>query len=510
VTVRLAELVAALSLGIDLGFAQPMEHALRQCRVALRLAECAGLDEHERSTVYYTALLISVGCHGDAHEQAKWFGDDIAVKAIKYRVGLGLRGAAAAMRMLGSGRKPLHRFRVGLEYLLSGHREMDVGAHARLARTLAEHLGLPQPVLDALDAAYESWDGRGWPGDRAGVQIPRAARIAQIAELVEVAHRMGGVETAISRAREERGKRFDPALVDLLSAHADEIFSGLDDLRSWDAVIDAQPALSPSLDGDDFDSALLAIANFVDLKSPWWLGHSGNVAELAAGAGAELGLPASDVQTLRRAGLVHDFGRLGVSNAILDKRGALGAGEWERVRLQPYITERMLRSSAALAPLGAIAAQHCERIDGSGYPRGIAGAAISLHARIVACADAYQSMSEARPHRAALSAHDAANELRRAARAGRLDGDAVDAVLRAAGHRVRRKPKGPAGLTAREIEVLRLLARGHSTKEIARRLAITSKTAANHIEHIYAKIHASNRATASLYAVHHGLLDPEP
>jgi HD-GYP domain-containing protein (c-di-GMP phosphodiesterase class II) len=507
--VRLSELVAALSLGIDLGFAQPMEHVLRQCLIAVRLARHASLDERERSAVYYTALLISVGCHGDAHEQAKWFGDDIAARAIKYRAGLGLRGAVAAMRMLGSGRAPMHRFRVGLEYVLSGHREMDVGAHARLARTLAEHLGLPPAVLEALGSAYESWNGRGWPGERAGDRIPAPARVAQIAETVEVAYRMGGVPSALKRARAERGKRFDPALVELLSARADEIFAGLDDVRSWDAVIHAEPSLSAPLADDDLDAALLAIANFVDLKSPWSLGHSAFVAELAAASGAELALPPPDRRLLKRAGLVHDFGRLGVSNAILDKRGPLAAGEWERVRLRPYITERMLRSSAALAPLGAIAAQHCERLDGSGYPHGLSGAAISLHARVLACADAYQAMREARPHRAALSAHDAANELRRDARTGRLDGDAVEAVLTAAGHRSRQKPERAGGLTAREIEVLRLLARGHTTKEIGRRLAIAPKTAANHVEHIYAKIGATNRATASLFAVHHRLLDPE-
>jgi len=486
-----------------------MEHALRQCLIALRLAERVGLDERARSAVYFTSLLISVGCHADAHEQAKWFGDDIAVKANKYEHGMGLRAAAASMRMLGAGKPPLHRFRLGLEFMISGHREMDITTHANLARTLAQHLGLPEEVLRGLGAAYEQWGGHGWPGERAGEDIPLVSRIAQVAEFVEVAHRMGGIEAATALARKQSGKHFDPALVKLLCARAQEIFEGLDAVSTWNTVIDAEPALAVVIAGEELDGALRAIANFVDLKSPYSLGHSVGVAELAAAAGSIAGLPAQDIETLRRAALVHGFGRLGISNAIWDKPGPLGPGEWERVRMQPYFTERMLHQSPALAPLGAIAVQHRERLDGSGYPRGIGGGALSVSARILGAADAYQAMREPRPHRAARSADEAAKILGAEVRSGRLDGGAVDAVLRAAGHRVRRRREGPAGLTAREIEVLRLVARGLSTKQIAERLVIAPKTAGNHIEHVYAKIEATNRATASLFAVQHGLLPQE-
>jgi DNA-binding CsgD family transcriptional regulator len=198
-----------------------------------------------------------------------------------------------------------------------------------------------------------------------------------------------------------------------------------------------------------------------------------------------------------------------VSNAIWDKRGPLGVGEWERVRLHPYLTERMLHQAESLAPLGAIAVQHRERLDGSGYPRGLPGAAISRPARILGAADAYQAMREPRPHRPERSAGEAAAELRAEVRAGRLDADAVEAVLGAAGHRVARRREGPAGLTAREVEVLRLLARGLANKEIAERLVISPKTVGNHVEHIYAKIGSSSRAAASLFAMQHGLLPEE-
>jgi HD-GYP domain-containing protein (c-di-GMP phosphodiesterase class II) len=330
--------------------------------------------------------------------------------------------------------------------------------------------------------------------------------VATLAEFMEVAHRVSGIDAACAMARRRAGKQFDPRLARLLNLRAVEIFDGLDDVGTWDAVIDAEPALARVLSGDRFDQALEAIACFIDVKSPYTLGHARGVADLAGTAGEQLALGDSEVRALRRAGLVHGFGRLGVSNSIWDKRGPLGAGEWERVRMHPYMTERMLQQSATLAPLGQIAVQLRERLDGSGYPRRLSGNAISRPARILAAADAYQAMLEPRPHRDARTADDAAAQLRAEVHAGRLDGDAAEAVLSAAGHRVRRRREGPAGLTAREVEVLRLLAQGHSNKEIAQRLVISPKTAGNHIEHIYAKIDTSSRATASLFAMQHGLL----
>jgi HD-GYP domain-containing protein (c-di-GMP phosphodiesterase class II) len=248
--------------------------------------------------------------------------------------------------------------------------------------------------------------------------------------------------------------------------------------------------------------------SFADLKSPYMLGHSHAVAELAARAAVEQGLP-DLATTMRRTGFVHDLGRLGISNAIWDKRGTLGPGEWERVRLHPYLTERMLQQSEALGPLGAIAVQHRERLDGSGYPRGLSGSAISRPARILGAADAYQAMREPRPHRLARSPDDAAAELRADAKAGRLDAESVEAVLSAAGHRISRLRDGPLGLTTREVDVLRLLAVGMSNKEIAQRLVITPKTVGNHVEHIYTKIDIRSRAGAGLFPMRHGLLPEE-
>jgi HD-GYP domain-containing protein (c-di-GMP phosphodiesterase class II) len=507
--VRLAELVAALSLGVDLGFGQPMEHVLRQCLIALRLAGCAGLGEQDRVSVYYTSLLVNVGCHADAHEQAKWFGDDIALKSGKYAHELGsVRGTLATMRLIGAGNPTLYRFRVGLEFAVSGHRELDgmISEHARLARMLAEQLELPAAVCEGIGAAYEQWDGRGWPGERRAGEIPVSARIAQLAEFMEVAHRVSGVAGATALASRRAGRQFDPALAGLLCDQAEEVFSGLETTPAWPAVIASEPALAMELAPDQLDRALTAVASFVDLKSPFTLGHSVAVAELAGEAGRRLGLPPEQAVKLRQAGLVHGFGRLGVSNSIWDRPGPLSAGEWERVRMYPYLTERMLHQSAALAPLGEIAVQHRERLDGSGYPRGLSGGAISQPARVLAAADAYASMREPRPHRPARSAQEAVASMQAEVRAGRLDSAAVEAVLEAAGHRLPRRREAVAGLTAREVEVLVLLARGLSNKQIAERLVITPKTAGNHVEHIYVKIGASSRAAAAMFAVRHGLL----
>jgi HD-GYP domain-containing protein (c-di-GMP phosphodiesterase class II) len=486
-----------------------MEHVMRQCLIALRLAERLGLDETERAVVYYVGLLAWVGCHSDAHEQAKWFGDDIALKADLYSADpVGRQLAAYVLRNLGGAENPpLRRARIGLDFVLNGRQWIDGMelSHCAAAADLADQLGLGPNVRGALLHTFERWDGKG-PGKVSGEQIPLSARLVGLADIVEVYHRAGGIEAAVAVAQERRGRQFDPALVDRFAEQAPELLGGLEQAGTWDTVIAAEPALKIELSEAHFDSALEAIADFTDLKCPFTAGHSRGVADLAADAGRQLGLPEADIASVRRAALVHDLGRLGVSNAIWDKPEPLTPSEWERVRLHPYLTERMLASATTLAPLGALAAHHHERCDGSGYPRGQPGDALSIEAKILAAADAYRAMLEPRPHRPARTPDGAEAELRLDVRAGRLDGEAVNAVLAAAGHRVRRRREWPAGLTPREVEVIRLLARGASNKEIARELVISPKTAGNHVEHIYLKIGARTRAAASLYAARHGLL----
>ena len=271
-------------------------------------------------------------------------------------------------------------------------------------------------------------------------------------------------------------------------------------------MIEAEPALAVVVSGERFDAALEALADFADVKSPYFLGHSRAVSELAARGCAHPRTARRRGASPATRGLVHDLGRLGVSNAIWDKRGPLGAGERERVRMHPYLTERMLHASADARAAGARHRAARGAPGRLGLSARALGAAISRPARILAAANVYQAMCEPRPHRPERTAGEAAAELRAEASAGRLDPDATDAVLGAVGYRVPQRRGGPAGLTAREVEVLRLLARGLSNREIAARLVISPKTAGNHIEHIYAKIDASSRATASLFAMQHGLL----
>jgi HD-GYP domain-containing protein (c-di-GMP phosphodiesterase class II)/DNA-binding CsgD family transcriptional regulator len=507
--VRLAELVAMISLGTDLGLGQPMEHAMRQALIALRLAERLGLDDATRAVVYYVGLISWVGCHVDAYEQAKWFGDDLALKADAREVDMtGVAARAFVLSHIGAGKGLGERARVGAEFVAAGRRAAGqmLENHWFATNELAARLGLGERVRESLNQTFERWDGKGVPGEAKGEEILMPARLVNLADVVEVFHRTRGVDAAIAVARERSGSQFDPALVDVLCADAPLLLRDIDALASWPAVIAAEPALEIELSEAELESALEAIADFADLKSPWTLGHSRGVAELAYAATKLYGLSEYDAELVRRAGLVHDLGRLGVSNAIWDKRGRLTAAELERVRMHPYLTDRMLASSEALAPVRANAVQHHERLDGSGYPRGLSGDALTPAGRILAAADAYHAMTEPRPHREAHPPEAAAAELRSGVRRALFDGDAVDAVLRAAGHPVTRRREWPGGLTNREVEVLRLLVRGLSNKEIAEQLVISRRTAGSHVEHIYTKLGVSNRAQASLFAVKHGLM----
>jgi HD-GYP domain-containing protein (c-di-GMP phosphodiesterase class II)/DNA-binding CsgD family transcriptional regulator len=507
--VRLAELIAMISLGTDLGMGQPMEHVMRQSLIALRLAERLGLDDATRAVVYYVGLISWVGCHVDAYEQAKWFGDDLALKADARDVDMaGLAARAFVMSHIGAGRGLADRARLGVEFVGDGRRAVSqmIQNHWLATNELAARLGLGEKVRESLYQTFERWDGKGVPAEAKGEEILMPARLVNLADVVEVFHRTGGVDAAIAVARDRSGTQFDPALVDVFCTEAPLLFRDIDSLTAWPAVIAAEPALEIELSDDELESALEAIADFADLKSPWTLGHSRGVADLACTATKHYGLSEHDAGLVRRAGLVHDLGRLGVSNAVWDKRGPLTAAEFERVRMHPYLTDRMLASSEALAPVRAIAVQHHERLDGSGYPRGLSGDALTPAGRILAAADAYHAMTEPRPHREARTAEAAAAELRSGVRQSLFDGDAVDAVLRAAGHPVKRRREWPAGLTNREVEVLRLLVRGLSNKEVAEQLVISRKTAGSHVEHIYTKLGVSNRAQASLFAVKHGLM----
>jgi HD-GYP domain-containing protein (c-di-GMP phosphodiesterase class II) len=507
---RLAELIAAFSLAMDLGLGQPMEHVLRSWLIAARLGDHVGLEPDQRASLYYTATLGWVGCVADTPEVATWFGDDIAYRGDSYQVDLaGLPLLGFMLRHVGAGTPAMHRLRLAANLVVTGGSAIERGmmSHCLTTGRMAERLGLGADVRDPLQQMFTRWDGKGVPGGVGGEAIALPMRLFHLADIVEVFHRAEGTDAAVEVARDRRGRQFDPAVVDAFCALATDVLGDPATEADWHALIAEEPALQRQLSERELDAALEAIADFTDLRSPSRAGHSRGVADLVALAAAQAGLPDADVVAVRRAALVHDIGLHGVPASILDKAGPLSKSESERMRMHAYYTERMLARPPVLARLGAIASLAHERCDGSGYHRGLAGPAIPATGRLLAAACAYRAMTEPRSHRPAMTAKQATAELRGDVRAGRLDAGAVDAVLSAAGQSHGKRRSGPAGLTPREVEVLTLIARGASSRQVAQELGITAKTAGTHIERIYAKTGASTRSTATLFAMQHGLLD---
>jgi HD-GYP domain-containing protein (c-di-GMP phosphodiesterase class II)/predicted DNA-binding protein (UPF0251 family) len=508
VEVNPGELFAALSLALDLGTGQPLEHALRSCLLTVELADRAGLDDAERADAYHLALLHSIGCTADSPETAARFGNDVRVRAAHAPIdGSSQRELMGFMwRATGPG-DPVHlRARRFAQALAGGPSRAREGlrAHCEVGQRLARLLGLSDGVADALWFVFERWDGKGFPRGKKQDEIPRAARVMHVARDLDVlATSLGSAEAAERVIQNRAGGAYDPAL----TRHAENLIATLPEGSAWEAVA-AQPAGTVPLRGEALDSACAAVGYFADLKSVHTLEHSTGVADLAEAAAWRSGRGEPGASLLRRAGLLHDLGRAAISTAIWDKPGALTEPEWERVRLHPYYTSRALARAERLAPVANVASAHHERLDGSGYPSGTTAPALSQAARLLAAADAFQAMTEPRAHRQALAPEAAAAQLESDAKAGRLDAEAVAAVLSAAGQRSARPPRPtlPNGLTERELEVLRLIARGQSNRETAEQLGLSPKTVGHHVQHVYAKIGVSTRAGAAVFAMEHDLL----
>ena len=384
---------------------------------------------------------------------------------------------------------------------------MFVG-HCEVAQQLAERFGFDQHIIFGLGQLYERWDGKGLPRHIQGEAIAPAVLVVTLAQDMVRFYRLGGLQASLTTARQRKGGAYAPNLVDIFCAHAVELFKGLDQEQSWSEVLRLEPAPQQTLTEDQFENACRVLADFVDIKSIYTLTHSSGVADLSAEAARLSGLPSSDVKTLWRAALVKEIGRTGISSSILEKNSPLNEREWEHVRLHTYYVERIFARTPALSNLGALASLHHERMNASDYHRGLLAANQSLLARILSAADVYHSLTEARPYRPALDAASAAQELHRLVQAGKLDGDAAHFVLLAAGHKTNQaRKKIVAGLSRREVDVLRLLSRGLTIKQIADKLVISDKTADSHIQHIYTKINVSTRVAATLFAMQHQLLD---
>jgi HD-GYP domain-containing protein (c-di-GMP phosphodiesterase class II) len=511
---RWSELMAAISLATDIGMAQPLESGLATCLVATGLAGRLGLTALERQRTYHLALLQHIGCTAASTQVAAVMGDELVMRAHASTLDFADRRQMFTFLLGHVGRtNPVLARPAALARAIA--RGDEIGASVvdvcEAAQMLGRRCGYDERFLSDLGCVLEYWDGKGFPGAVRGEEVPVPARVVQVATLAVAAHRAAGLDGAVALVRDRSGHSLGPVEAAAFLTDAAGLLAPIAGRASlWDEVIAAEPAPDRSATDTDVDRTLRAVADFVDLKAPCLANHSSGVAALAADGAALLGLSPQDVTAVRRAGWLHDLGRVGVSASVWNYPGPLTPHQWEQVRLHPYYTDRVLDRTPFLRRLGAIASAHHERVDGSGYFRAVRAVQLPMPARILAAADAYHAMTEPRPHRAPFSPGHAARYLGNEVDAGHLDGDAAAAVLRAAGQRgPSRRPVASAGLTPREVEVLGQVARGLAIKQIARELSIAPKTVDGHIQRIYAKIGVSSRAGATLFALQHDLFTGE-
>jgi HD-GYP domain-containing protein (c-di-GMP phosphodiesterase class II) len=507
--IRAAEIVGALSIATDLGTGQPLEHAMRSAVLAVRLGELAGASAQDLADTYYVALLHASGCTSNGHEATQLFGEDIEHRGAFFLVDTADRTEVLAFykAYVGAGRSPEVRQQLMEAALASPERARESFATmCEVAQRFALWLGLNADIQAGLEFVFARWDGRGLPGV-AGDAIPLPMRLLHVARDLSLFLSAAGPVEARSVIERRTGAAYDPSLAALATSNFEQLLFGLDDTQMWAQALECEPTPWQWIDGDRIETAFGAFAAITGLKSPWLREHCTGVADLAEAAAWRMGLAPDAVSLVRCGALAQDLGRVGVSNAIWEKPGPLGFGEWERVRLHAHFTERAFAQSPALSAIGRLAGSHHERLDGSGYHRGVRGPDLDMSARILAAADCYVAMREARPYRPALDAAAAEAELMSEAEQGRLDPEAVDAVLAAAGHLVSKRPRElPGGLTPRELEVLLALVHGESNQAIGDGLGISAKTAGHHIQHVYEKAGVRSRAAATLWAFENDLV----
>jgi HD-GYP domain-containing protein (c-di-GMP phosphodiesterase class II) len=506
---RLADLLAALSVATDLGMGQEPEKAVRGCLVATDLARAMGLADAEVRDVFYTTLLQHVGCTAPAHETVYLLGDDLAVTPQAERTDVASRRETLALLAAAGRGTGVHRVRHLARMVTAGKDGGRTIARSacEVGALMAVRLRLGAGVRMGLLHSMERWDGRGDAYGVAGTDIALPARFTAVATQAVVFDRLGGPDAAAGMVRRRAGGWFDPDLAAVFERVGTDTLHRLAEADVWTEVLEAEPQPAHRIPPSQLDEVAHAFADMVDLTTPFTLGHSAGVARLVAEAAGLLRIPADDADQLRRAAMLHDLGRVAVSSSVWERPRPLTSAQWEQVRLHPYHSERILARSAVLEPLGRLAGMHHERQDGSGYHHGASGAEVPPQARLLAVADTYQAMTQDRPYRAALAPQAAAHELEAATRAGRFDPECVRAVLQAAGQRPSRsRSPWPRGLSDREVEVLRLVARGLPNRQVAAALVISPRTAEHHLQHVYAKIGVSTRAAAAMFAMEHGLL----
>ena len=505
---RVAEVLGALSLATDLGSGVPFEKGLRTATAASLLADAVGVGAADRRATYYAALLRSLGCTATSPEFSALFDDDVAVQrelkvadfgdADMFTVQLARFGHWA-----GEERGLLLRERFVAELPRQGAALGRAGCEVSAA--LGTQLGLPAGAIAALAEVYERWDGKGFPEGRGGDDLTIAARLVHVAEQAVMAHSEGGAPAALEEVRRRAGAHLDPNLCVAFEDDAEAIFSALSAEDLLARAVAAEPGPAAFAGPPALDRICLAFAAFADLKGTCLLGHSQHVAALAEAGAEQLGLDSEERSRLRTAALLHDLGRVGVPSSIWNRPGPLGAADWERVRLHPYWTGRILGRCTAFASVAALAGAHHERLDGDGYPRGARAQELGMSERLLAAADVFAALSEDRPHRPAHAPADAVAELERDVAAGRLDGSCVSALLAASGLPPVRTA-WPADLTTREVEVMRLVVRGLTNREIGEALSVSARTVQHHLASVYDKIGQRTRAGAAVFAIQSALV----
>jgi HD-GYP domain-containing protein (c-di-GMP phosphodiesterase class II) len=480
--VRVYDAIKALAFIGDLSMGQPTDHSLRTAWLATQLARASG-DDALAVTAAEVALLRWSGCTANASGFADAFGDDVA-------------GREAMLAQRQDWAKPLdpQDVKSAIGPLAQIHCEVS-GEVARIMR-------LTPATEAALRHIFETWDGNGAPDGLAGAAVPRAVFVVSLAGDLEIFSRVYGLSRALALIAGHAGKRYPQ---DLAALAADQAVHWLDTLANVEPAALDEAILTSSM--RETTSAEL-IADVIDLKLPWMTGYSRAVARAAAACSARLGTAEANQACLYSAGLIHGIGRAAVPNAIWNSAGRLSAAAWEKVRLVPYWTSRAGKQTGALAQAAELASYAYERLDGSGYFRGVSGQALSPDARVLSAAVAYVALGSKRPWRDALPVTEVAERLRAEANEGRFDSEVVEALidLQDAPSRSTRARPQTVRLSAREIDVLRSISRGASNKEAARELELSPSTVRTHVESVFRKLECSTRAAATLKASALGLL----
>lgn len=407
---RLSEVIGALSHALDLTEGQPVGHSQRSCMIGMEIGHRLDLPGDVRRDLFYAILLKDAGCSSSAARMCELFAtDDRALKREFARVDWTSTAdfVRYAARNVAPGQSAFSRAGQLLRALRGIARdaeELNASRCDRGARIVAM-LGFPPAASEAVRALDEHWDGSGRPDGLTGDAIPLISRIACLAQTAEIFMSTDGPQAALDVVRERRGRWFDPELSDLFLAIGpdDPLWTRLADDSMAEALRDLEPREGIALaDEQGLDRVAEAFAGVIDTKSPYTARHSTGVATYAVAIGEQLGFAPPRLRTLRRAGLLHDIGKLGVSNLILDKAGKLTDEEFREVRDHPRHTHEILSRMPAFADIAEAAASHHERIDGRGYHRGIGGDLLSTEARILAVADVYEALTADRPYRGPL------------------------------------------------------------------------------------------------------------